>query len=113
MRLHDHLDYWAQVQPQAEWAVLGDESLDYAEAARRIAHMAAAFAGAGIRPGERVAILAKNCLEYTLFYFAASKAGVVPVTLNFRLAPPEWQYILENSGARLLLAQPPFLEAID
>ena len=113
MRLHEHLDYWAQVQPQAEWAVLGKESLDYAEAARRIAHLAGAFARAGIRPGERVAILAKNCLEYTLFYFAASKAGVVPVTLNFRLAPPEWQYILENSGARLLLAQPAFLEALD
>ena len=113
MRLHEHLDYWAQIQPEAEWAVLGAERLGYGEAARRIAHLAGGFARAGIEPGERVAILAKNCLEYTLFYFAASKAGVVPVTLNFRLAPPEWQYILENSGARLLLAQPPFTGAID
>jgi acyl-CoA synthetase (AMP-forming)/AMP-acid ligase II len=113
MRLHQHLDYWAQIQPDAECVVLGAERLDYAQAARRIAHLAGAFARAGLAPGERVAILAKNCVEYALFYFAASKAGVVPVTLNFRLAPPEWQYILENSGARLLLAQPAFSEAID
>jgi acyl-CoA synthetase (AMP-forming)/AMP-acid ligase II len=113
MRVHQHLDYWAQVQPQAEWMVLGEDRLDYAGAARRVARMAGAFARAGIAPGERVAILAKNCLEYGLFYLAASKAGVVPVTLNFRLAAPEWQYILADSGARLLLAQPAYADAID
>jgi len=113
VRLHDHLDYWAQLQPEAEWTFCAGERIDYREAARRIAQLAGAFARAGIAPGERVAILAKNCLEYPLFYLAASKAGVVPVTLNFRLAPPEWQYILENSGARLLVAQPEQLDALD
>jgi acyl-CoA synthetase (AMP-forming)/AMP-acid ligase II len=113
VRLHDHLEYWARVQPDAEWTRFGAECLEYAGAAERIARMAAAFARAGVAPGERIAILARNCLDYALFYLAASKAGVVPVPLNFRLAPPEWQFILENSGAKLILAQPAYTEAID
>ncbi|WP_148281301.1 AMP-binding protein [Gordonia sp. KTR9] len=34
-------------------------------------------------------------------YFGASRAGVVPVPLNFRLAPPEWEYIVTDAGCRL------------
>lgn len=113
MRLHDHLEYWARVQPDQEWSREGAQRIDYASAAQRISRIAAAFARAGLAPGERVAILARNCVDYSLFYLAASKAGVVPVTLNFRLAPPEWQYILENSGAKLILAQPAYTDAID
>jgi acyl-CoA synthetase (AMP-forming)/AMP-acid ligase II len=113
MRLHDHLEYWARVQPQAEFARLGAQRFDYAGAAQRVARMAGALARAGLAPGERVAILARNCLDYSLFYLAASKAGVVPVPLNYRLAPPEWQFILENSGASWILAQPEYCDAID
>jgi fatty-acyl-CoA synthase len=40
-----------------------------------------------------------------LWYYACSKAGVVPVPLNYRLAPPEWRYILDDAGAVLVFAQ--------
>ena len=50
------------------------------------------------RPGARVAFLAKNCAEFVLFYYGAAKAGVVPVPLNYRLAPPEWSYIVNDAG---------------
>jgi acyl-CoA synthetase (AMP-forming)/AMP-acid ligase II len=59
-----------------------------------------------------VAILAKSRLESLLLYFAASKTGVVPVPLNYRLAPPEWAYILQDAQAKLLIVAEEYLPAI-
>lgn len=113
MQLHQPFEYWARINPDMEFGTTMHERLSYGQAAERVARLAGAFASAGLEPGTRVAILAKNCLDYALFYLAVSKAGVVPVPVNFRLAPGEWAYILENSGARALLAQPAYAEVID
>jgi fatty-acyl-CoA synthase len=113
MLLHDHLDYWARLQPDAEWVVLGEQRLSYGEGAARVDRLAGALARRGLPAGERVAILSKNSVEYALFYFGACKAGLVPVPLNYRLAPREWQYILDDSGARALLAQSAFAEPLE
>ncbi|MCE2391734.1 MAG: long-chain-fatty-acid--CoA ligase [Proteobacteria bacterium] len=110
--IHEHLDYHARRQPDAELVRCGGRATTYAEGAERSDRIAAALA-ARTASGDRVAVLAKNCTDYALLYAAASKAGVVPVPLNYRLAPPEWQYILADSGARMLLAQSAFCEGID
>jgi acyl-CoA synthetase (AMP-forming)/AMP-acid ligase II len=89
MRLHDVLDYHARERPTAECAVQGDRRVTYREALCEVHQLAHALVSAGLQMGDRVAILAKNRLEYILLYFTASKAGVVPVPLNYRLAPPE------------------------
>ena len=111
--LHDFLDVWAKRQPDAEFAVHGSRRLTYRQAQIASYRLANALVGAGLRPGDRIAILAKNCLEYPLIYVAASRVGVVPVPLNYRSAPPEWQYVVKDAGARLLLAGQPFLGSVD
>ena len=63
--------------------------------------------------GDRIAILSKNSIEYFLIYLAAARAGVVPIPLNYRLAPAEWSYILNDSGARLILAAGDYAREID
>src|SRR3712207_7937839 len=103
MRLHDFLEYWAREQPDAEFAVLSRRRLTYGEALAAANRLADALVGAGLRIGDRAAVLSKNSLEYLLVYFGASKAGVVLVPLNYRLAPPEWTYILNDAGPRVLL----------
>ena len=90
LRLHDFLDYRARIQPEGECAVFGEQSPSYAEADAEANRIANALAASGLERGDRAAVLAKNCLEYALFYYGASKAGVVPVPLHYRLAPPEW-----------------------
>jgi len=112
MRLHDYLEYRTRTLPDADFAVFEGRRLSYAEAdaaANRIAH---ALVAAGLGVGDRFAVLAKNCVEYALLYYAASKAGVVPVPLNYRLAPPEWIYILNDARARLLVARGDFARAL-
>jgi acyl-CoA synthetase (AMP-forming)/AMP-acid ligase II len=105
MRLHDFLDFHAREQPDAPFALFAGKSLSWGDAQRGVHRMANALVGAGVEPGERVAILAKNCIEYVLFYYAASKAGAVPVPLNYRLAPPEWRTILQDAAPKLVLAR--------
>jgi acyl-CoA synthetase (AMP-forming)/AMP-acid ligase II len=62
--------------------------------------------------GDRAAIVSKNRPESLLLYFAASRVGVVPIPLNYRLAPQEWGYILQDAQAKLLIAAEEYLPAI-
>ncbi len=113
MRLHDYFDWHAREQPDAPFSFFAGKTLSYAQARARANQIANALIAEGIKPGTRIAILAKNCAEYAVFYFGAAKAGAVPVPLNFRLAPPEWSYIVNDAGAELLIARGGLVEAID
>lgn len=113
MRLHDFLDQGARIHPDAEFAVHGTRRVSYAEALDQANRLGNALLAAGLQTGDRIGVLAKNCVEFVCLYYGASKAGVVPVPLNYRLAPPEWQYILSDAGAKLLVARGEYVEAID
>lgn len=104
MRLHDFVDFHAREHPDGEFAVMGNQKVTYGEAREQINRLASAFSSAGISKGDRVAVLSKNSIEYVILYFAASKAGVVPVPLNYRLAPREWTYIINDSQAKMVIS---------
>ncbi len=112
MRLHDFLDYRAREQGDTLFAVQGDRGISYRDARDETYRIGNALVGGGLAIGDRVAILSKNSIEMALLYYACSRAGVVPVPLNYRLAAPEWAYIINDSESKLLLAEPEFCEAI-
>ena len=112
IRLHDPLDYWARLQPDAEFVVMDGFGRTYAQAVDIIDRMAGALAR-DLLPGQRVAILSRNSVEMLLLYYAASKAGVVPVPLNYRLAAPELEYILDDSTASLVLSSIEYAFVVD
>jgi len=113
MRLHDYLDFQAREHPQACFAVHGDRQVSYREAVAEANRVANAFVSAGLKVGDRVALLSKNSIEYAILFFAASKAGVVPVPLNYRLALPEWGYIINDARASMLIASANYVNAVD
>jgi fatty-acyl-CoA synthase len=113
MLLHDSLDFFARERSDKLCIECGPKRLTYAAAAAHANQLAHAIAGEGIAPGDRFAVLAKNCLEYPLFYHAGSKSGAVPVPLNYRLAPPELAYIVRDSGAGLVVARGELVEQIE
>jgi fatty-acyl-CoA synthase len=112
IRVHDPLDYWARLQPDAEFVVMEGNTYTYAQAVHTIDRMAGALAR-DLEPGQRVAILSRNSVEMLLLYYAASKAGVVPVPLNYRLAPPELEYILDDSTATVVLSSVEYASVIE
>jgi fatty-acyl-CoA synthase len=79
------------------------ERLTYGELNARALACAAHFAQLGIQKGERVGILAQNCVEYVSAFFAAGKSGVILVPLNYRLTPHELEGIARDAGLKALL----------
>jgi len=70
--------------------------------------LASALLEEGIVPGDRVAIWAPNCPEWVLVQFAAAKVGAILVTLNPAYRSHELEYVLTQSGIRLVFAVPSF-----
>ncbi len=113
MRLHDYLNYQALQRPDVEFATDGRRSISYGEGAAEAHRVGNALVAAGMEVGDRVALLSKNSVEYATFYYGASEAGVAPVPVNYRLAPNEWAYIINDCGARILIASASSAEAIE
>lgn len=67
----------------------------------------------GIRPGDRVATLLKNSIEFVETYFAVAKIGAVMVPVNWRLVAGEIGYILQDCGAKALVYDSDFDEAVN
>ncbi len=63
------------------------------------------FLGLGLVKGDRVAVLAYNCLEWAEIYAATAKAGLVAVPVNFRLTAREAAYIIANAEAGAVIVQ--------
>ena len=113
MRLHDYLDYHAREHPEVDFAVQGDRRVTYREALAEANRVANTFVSAGLQMNDRVAILSKNSIEYVILYYGAFKAGVVPVPLNYRLAPAEWTYIINDAQAKMLIAAGEYVNTAD
>ena len=64
---------------------------------------------AGVGEQERVAFLDRSSREYFPFLFGAGMVNAVTVAVNWRLAAPEMEYILNNAGAKVLLIGEEFL----
>ena len=77
--------------------------VDYATLSARIVSTAHAFAESGLRRGDRVAVIAEKRLESVVAMFAAASIGAVFVPLNPVLRREQIEYILRDSGARLMV----------
>ena len=82
----------------------------FAELEAEANRVAQALLAEGIEPQDRIAYLDKNTPEYFLYLFGGAKINAVSVAVNWRLAPPEMEYILNNSEAKTLLVGEEFLE---
>jgi len=80
----------------------GKSHLTYADLLTRSQRLAAAMAGLGIVPGDRVAILARNGFRYLEVNFACSLMGAILVPLNIRLSEQEIGHIVAKTQCRLI-----------
>ena len=79
------------------------EEMTYAEAGRRIARVQEILTGAGLRPGDKVALLSSNMPNWGICYFAVTSAGMVVVPILPDFSGEELDMIVEHSEARALL----------
>jgi acyl-CoA synthetase (AMP-forming)/AMP-acid ligase II len=83
--------------------ICGDRELTWSAVNERANRLGAYLLSAGLNRGDRVAVIAANILEWPEISFGVSKAGLVLVPINVRLAVPEITFLLDDSGATALL----------
>jgi len=89
-----------------------DERLTYAELEHRSNQLAHALLATGVQPGDRVALLAFNCLEYAIVTQGVAKAGAILVPLNFRLVARELRTVLRDSEPAIVVSEAAFAEVL-
>nr|WP_283204740.1 long-chain-fatty-acid--CoA ligase [Caulobacter sp. 3R27C2-B] len=100
----------ATERPDALAITFGDRRATFAALETAANQIANALIEEGLEPGQRIAVFAKNSDDYLALVIGAAKARVCTVALNWRLAPAEIAYILQDSAARLLFIEPEFVD---
>jgi acyl-CoA synthetase (AMP-forming)/AMP-acid ligase II len=101
--LDERTAHWAETKPNGEAITYLDRTWTWSEFNDRVRRLAGALAERGVKHGDVVAFLDKNhpaCVELTV---AAASLGAANAIINFRLAADEMDYVLNDSGAKLLV----------
>ena len=113
MNIGEWTTKWAQRYPDEPSIKYGDLTLSKQEFDSRINQTANAFLDTGIKKGDRISVLMGNSNVFLEILFAISKIGAVMVPLNFRLAVPELDFIINNSEPKLMVYSPEFVTTIE
>jgi acyl-CoA synthetase (AMP-forming)/AMP-acid ligase II len=93
----------ARRYPDKRALVDADRALTWSQVDERARRLAAFLIGRGLVSGDRVMVMARNCLEWPEISFGLAKAGLVTVPVNIRLAPDEVAHVRDDSGARAVI----------
>jgi fatty-acyl-CoA synthase len=97
------LDGAAADAPEVEAFVIGDERLTYRELRERVRRHARSLLALGVEPGDAVAVLMPNCVDFVLALFGTATIGATCVPVNSRFRPRELAYVIADSQARVVL----------
>jgi len=82
------------------------ERVTFRQLYERSTQFASVLAERGLRPGDRIALLAFNCIDWFVVAFAALDAGLYLVPVNAHFTPDEAGYVVRDSGAQALVCSP-------
>jgi acyl-CoA synthetase (AMP-forming)/AMP-acid ligase II len=91
----------------------GERRLSYGALDERTDRLARALAARGVRRADRVALLARNCLEYVEVELACAKLGAITAALNWRLAERELAHCINLVEPRVVVVQAEFAPTLD
>lgn len=91
----------------------GQRTRSWGELLERSARVANALRAAGIGAQDRVAFLDKNSIEHFEIFYGCSLINAVSVDINWRLAGPEVEFIVNDAAAKVLVVHADFLPVID
>jgi benzoate-CoA ligase family protein len=89
------------------------ETVTYAELAERVNRAGNALLGLGMKPGNRLLMVVKDCPAFSYLFWGAIKAGIVPVPPNTLLRAPDYAYMFEDSGCGLVVYSSEFAGEIE
>ena len=114
MLIHDICRYHALKSPSREAIVFeSGERQTWSELENTAERIAATLVNLGVRKGDRVGCLAKNCMEAAQIYFATNKIGAIYAPVNYRFAVPEILRVIADSKPKIFITHAEFLATRD
>ncbi|MDB5486939.1 MAG: benzoate-CoA ligase family [Reyranella sp.] len=89
------------------------ETVTFAELAERVNRTGNALLALGLKPGDRLLMVVKDCPAFFYLFWGAIKAGIVPVPPNTLLRAPDYAYMVEDSGCGLVVYSAEFAGEIE
>lgn len=108
-------ELWATAAEECadQCAVICDDArTSYRELDRMIRAFAGGLRRLSVGPGDRVGLVMPNCLHSIVCYLGAIRAGAVALPVNIRLKPDEMRFILEDAGAKVIIAHEAVLKSL-
>src|SRR4051794_30643973 len=96
-----------------EAIVDGDLRMSYAQFFDRCDRWSAGLQRLGVRRDDRVPYISPNTHAFLEAFYAVPQIGAVLVPINYRLTADDFAYIINHSGARVVCADPDYLDAVD
>ena len=114
MNLSDITAKWANLDPAREALVdtTTGERQSFGKLHKNSVQLGNAWLEIGLKKGDRVAILARNSIDYFVIYFACAHAGFIAQPLNWRLCEEELLRILQDGSPSVLVSAPEFRETV-
>src|SRR5713226_2696749 len=109
----DFLASHAESIPDKLAVICGEEVVDFETLNRRADRVATVFLRLGCERGDRVAVMTFNCLETSEIANGLRKVGLIVVPVNYRLRGSEVAYVLNDSGAAVVVAGPDHVDVVD
>jgi len=113
MNISEAVATHARLTPQKLGARDSRRVLSYAQWNTRATQLANGLRGLGLQKGDKVALLAYNCVEWMEIYAALARAGLVAVPINFRLTSTEIEYIAQHSDAMACIVQDELIDRVE
>lgn len=105
--------HWGRSSADAPALTLGHDTLTWGQLYDRAQRVAGALRAAGVEAGDRVAFLDKNGMAYFEVLFGGSLLNAVNVAVNWRLAPPEISFVVNDAEAKVLVVSSDFLAQLE
>lgn len=102
----------AELYPARAAIVDGDRSTDYATLDAQVNRLGSALLGLGLAHQDVVAVMARNCAEMLVAYFACTRAGLICAPVNLGLRPAEIAWCLNDAKAKVLIVEDALGEAV-
>lgn len=89
------------------------ETVTYAQLAERVNRAGNALLAQGLKPGDRLLMVVKDCPAFFYLFWGAIKAGIIAAPLNTLLRAPDYAYMFEDSGCKLVVYSSEYAGEID
>ncbi len=100
------------IVPDQEILVFGERRLDYTHLNDYVGRLCAAFKALGLKQRDTIGALDTNSDRYVAAYYAAAKAGLTFLPLNYRAKAAELEYMINTAGAKALLVGDRYIDLV-